>query len=74
MPARVIHKSFDVSAGAIHVTVEDDLGVRSVHTIHVVEPDGSEADVAAAIAAALQAADARAARLRTAFEKHGWTG
>jgi ribosomal protein L14 len=74
MPARVTHKSFDVHTGAIHVTVEDDLGARSVHTIHVLEPDGSEADVAAAIAAALQQADARAARLRAAFEKHGWTG
>jgi len=74
MSARVIQKSFDVHTGAIHVTVEDDLGARSVHTIHALEPDGAEADVGAAIAVALQQADERAARVRAAFEKHGWTG
>ena len=73
MPARVTKKIFDAHAGAIVVTIEDDLGARTVHTIHVVAPDGAETDVAAAIAAALDQADARATRIRAAFEKHGWT-
>ena len=72
MPARLIQKSFDPHAGAIVVTLEDDLGTRSVHTLHVLEPDGSEADVAAQIAGALAQADQRAARVRAAFQKHGW--
>ena len=74
MPARVIQKAFSVHTGAIHVTVEDDLGARSVHTINVLQPDGTEADVAAIISSALQQADQRAGRLRAAFQKHGWTG
>jgi len=73
MPARVTHKTFDTHAGAIVVTIEDELGARTVHTIHVVAPDGTETDVAAAIAAALHQADARATRVRATFEKHGWT-
>jgi hypothetical protein len=72
MPARVTHKRFDAHTGAIFVTVEDELGARTVHTIHVLQPDGSETDVAAVIAAALAQADQRAARVRAAFEKHGW--
>jgi len=73
MSARITRKSFDPHAGAIVVSIEDDLGARSVHTIHVLAPDGSETDVAAAIAAALAQADHRASRVRAAFEKHGWT-
>jgi len=73
MPARITHKSFDPHAGAIIVAIEDDLGARSVHTFHVLALDGSEADVVSAIAAALQAADQRATRVRAAFETHGWT-
>jgi hypothetical protein len=73
MPARVTQKRFDPHAGAIVVSVEDDLGASSVHTIHVLGPDGAETDVAAAIAAALHQADERATRVRAAFEKHGWT-
>ena len=73
MSARITHKSFDAHAGAIVVTIEDDLGARSLHTIHVLAPDGSETDVAAAIDAALSEAGRRAARVRAAFEKHGWT-
>ena len=72
MPAHITHKSFDPHAGAIIVGIEDDLGARSVHTFHVLAPDGSEADVASAIAAALDRADQRAMRIRAAFEKHGW--
>jgi len=74
MSARVVHKTFDPHAGAIVITVEDDLGARSVHTIHALEPDGSEADVEGHIASALGGADQRAARLRAAFQKHGWKG
>ena len=73
MSSRIADKRFDAHAGAILVTIEDDLGVRSVHTIHVLAPDGSEVDAAAAIAAALLQADDRAARVRAAFAKHGWT-
>jgi hypothetical protein len=73
MSARITRKSFDPHAGAIVVSIEDDLGARTVHTIHVLAPDGTEADVAAAIAAALEQADRRATRVRAAFEKHGWT-
>jgi len=74
MAARVVGKQFDAGAGAVVVTIEDDLGARSVHTIHVLEPDGTEADVAGHIARAMQQAEERAARVRAAFEKHGWKG
>ncbi len=73
MAARILRKSFDPHAGAIIVSIEDDLGARSVHTIHVLGPDGGEIDVASAIATLLGHADQRAARIRAAFEKHGWT-
>ncbi len=73
MSARITRKQFDPHAGAIVVTIEDDLGARTVHTIHVLEPGGGETDVAAAIAAALDQADQRASRVRAAFAKHGWT-
>jgi hypothetical protein len=72
--SRIIEKKFDVHQGAVVVTVEDDLGARSVHTIQVVEPDGSEADVAGCITRALAAADVRAEKVRAAFQKHGWRG
>jgi len=62
MSSRIADKRFDAHVGA-----------RSVHTIHVLAPDGSEVDAAAAIAAALLQADDRAARVRAAFAKHGWT-
>jgi len=74
MAARILDKSFDPHAGAIVVTIEDDLGARSVHTIHALAPDGSEADVASSIAHALAQADQRAAGVRAAFQKHGWKG
>ena len=74
MPSRILRKSFSVHTGAIHVTIEDDLGARTIHTIHVLEPDGTEADVASIIAAALAQSGQRAARLRAAFERHGWQG
>ena len=72
MPARITKKSFDPHAGAIIVSIEDDLGARAVHTIHVIAPDGSETDVALCISSLLDQADQRAARIRAAFEKHGW--
>lgn len=74
MAARIVDKQFDVHAGAVVVTIEDDIGVRSVHTMHVIEPDGREADVAGQIASALAAADERAMKVRAAFTKHGWPG
>ena len=73
MPARITSKTFDAHAGAIVVTIEDDLGARTVHTVHVLAPDGSAVDVATTIAGVLLQADERATRVRAAFEKHGWT-
>jgi hypothetical protein len=70
--ARIIEKRFDVAAAAVIVTIEDELGARSVHTIHVLEPDGTEADVEAAIAARLAEVAERAARVAIALRKHGW--
>lgn len=72
MAAKIISKTFDVHVGAVVVTIEDDLGASSVHTLHVIEPDGSEADVAAQIAQALKQAGTRAEKIRAAFQKHGW--
>lgn len=72
--SRVLVKQFDLAAGAVVVTIEDDLGVRSVHTIHVLEPDGREADVQGYLVARLREADERAAKLKAAFARHGWTG
>jgi hypothetical protein len=74
MAAKIVQRLFDVHQGAVVVTIEDDLGARAVHTIQVLEPDGSEADVTGYIARALGAADGRAEKVRAAFEKHGWTG
>jgi len=71
--SRVLLKQFDLAAGAVIVTIEDGLGVRSVHTIHVLEPDGREADVQGYLAARLREADERAAKLTAAFARHGWT-
>jgi hypothetical protein len=70
--SRVVEKRFDAAAGAVIVTIEDDLGVRSVHTIHVLEPDGREADVEGYLAARLREAEERAAKVKAAFAKHGW--
>ncbi len=70
--SRVIVKEFDLAAGAVIVTIEDELGVRNVHTIHVLEPDGREADVEGYLAARLREADERAAKVKAAFAKHGW--
>jgi hypothetical protein len=70
--AQIVEKRFDPAAGAIIVTIEDELGARSVHTIHVLEPGGTEADVEAAIAARLAEAAERAARIAAALRKHGW--
>ena len=73
MAAKIIEKTFDAPAGAVVVTIEDDLGVRSVHTLHVLEPDGSEAQVAGHIDHALAQADERSAKISAAFAKHGWS-
>lgn len=74
MAAREIERQFDVALGAIIVTIEDDLGVRSLHTIHVIAADGSEPDVAKIVQDRLAAADQRAVKVRAAFKKHGWQG
>ncbi|NDQ58048.1 MAG: hypothetical protein GZ088_13330 [Acidipila sp.] len=74
MAAKIIEKTFDPSAGAVVVTIEDDLGVRSVHTLHVLEPDGSDAQIARHMDHALAQADERSAKISVAFKKHGWSG
>jgi ribosomal protein L14 len=70
--AKEISRKFDAAAAAVIVTIEDELGARSVHTIHVLRPDGSEEDVAAVIAQTLADAAVRAAKIKAAFQKSGW--
>lgn len=70
--AREISRRFDTQAAAVVVTIEDELGARSVHTIYALRPDGSEQDVPSAISAALSDAAARAKKVKTAFQKAGW--
>lgn len=72
MASKEISRTFDPAAGAIVVTIEDALGVRSVHTVYALGPDGREADVAGQIAARMKEADDRAVKLKAAFLKHGW--
>ncbi len=70
--AKEIGRRFDAGAGAVVVTIEDELGARSFHTIHVLRPDGSEEDVAGAVAKAIADAGARAKKVEEAFRKAGW--
>jgi hypothetical protein len=72
--AKEISRRFDVAAAAVVVTIEDALGARSVHTIHVVRPDGTEEDVEGVVAKAIADAGARAEKVATAFRKAGWKG
>lgn len=72
--AKEIGRKFDPGAGAVVVTIEDELGARTVHTIHVLRQDGSEEDVAAIVTQKLSEAAARAAKIKSAFQKSGWRG
>ncbi|HVB99016.1 MAG TPA: hypothetical protein VNJ12_06745 [Candidatus Dormibacteraeota bacterium] len=72
--AKEIGRKFDASAAAVVVTIEDELGARSVHTIHVLRPDGSPEDVSSVVAKAISGAAARAAKVKAAFEKSRWRG
>jgi len=72
VPSREVERRFDPAAGAIVVTIEDALGTRSVHTIHVLEPNGSEADVTGHIQARLKEAAERARKVEKIFRKHGY--
>jgi len=70
--SKVIERRFDVDAGAVIVTIEDQNGTRSIHTIHVLEPSGKEADVKKHIADRLREARIRARKVRRLLRKHGW--
>ncbi|HVB35391.1 MAG TPA: hypothetical protein VNJ52_13605 [Patescibacteria group bacterium] len=70
--AKEIARKFDSGAAAVVVTIEDELGAQSVHTIHVLRPDGTEEDVAAVVAQKIAEAAARAAKVKAAFQKSGW--
>lgn len=72
--AKEIKRRFDAAVGAVVVTVEDELGARSVHTIHVLRPDETEEDVAGAVAKAIADAGTRAEKVKAAFRKAGWKG
>lgn len=72
--AKEISRRFDAATGAVVVTVEDELGARSVHTIHVLLPDGTEEDVAGAVAKVIADAGTRAEKMKAAFRKAGWKG
>jgi hypothetical protein len=70
--SKEISRTFDLSAGQVIVTIEDDLGTRSVHTIHLLDPDGSEADIKAIVEKLLKEAKERAVKLQQIASKHGW--
>lgn len=72
--AKEISRTFDAASAAVVVAIEDELGTRSVHSIHVLRPDGSEEDVAAVVAERMAEAAARAAKIKAAFQKAGWRG
>lgn len=72
--AKETSRHFDAASAAVVVTIEDELGARSVHTIHVLRPDGSEEDVTAVVAQKLDEAASRAEKVKAAFQKAGWRG
>jgi len=74
MLAREVERRFIADTGAVVITIEDALGTRSVHTIHVLEPDGAEADVGGYVRVKLEEAAERARKVMAAFAKHGWSG
>jgi hypothetical protein len=72
MASKEISREFRLDAGQVVVTIEDDHGSRTVHTINVIDPDGAEVDVANTVADLLSNADARTAKIGSAFQKCGW--
>lgn len=72
--AKEIGRRFDPAAAAVIVTIEDDLGTQSVHTIYALRADGTEEAVDAAAAQAVADAQARAEKVKKAFRKAGWKG
>jgi hypothetical protein len=72
--AKEIGRRFDSAAAAVVVTIEDDLGARSVHTIYALRADGTEEDVEGVVAQAIADAGIRAEKVKAAFRKAGWKG
>jgi ribosomal protein L14 len=72
--AREINRRFDPSAAAVFVTIEDELGARSVHTIQVLRANGEQEDVEDVVRKAIQDAASRAEKVKAAFRAAGWKG
>ncbi len=70
--AREINRRFDPAAAAVYVTIEDELGTRSVHTIQVLRADEAQEDVEEIVKKAIDDAAARAKKVRAAFCAAGW--
>ena len=72
--AKEISRRFDSAAAAVVVTIEDDLGAQSFHTIYALRADGTEEDVDGVVARVIADAGARAEKVKAAFQKAGWKG
>ncbi len=72
--AKEITRRFDPAAAAVFVTIEDELGARSVHTIQVLRADGAQEDVEEVVRKAIEEAAARAEKVKLAFRAAGWKG
>lgn len=86
MAAKEISRSFEADRGAVVVTLQDDLGNRSLHTLHIshdhelcpgcghrlVRDAGGDVDVDAEVKSLLAETDARTAKLAVKFQKAGW--
>lgn len=72
MAAKELSRTFDTMHGAVFVSVLDDLGNTTVHTIYVSGPSGVT-DVATAIAQLLTSIDANTAQILAALIAAGWT-
>lgn len=70
--AKEIRRRFDSAAAAVVVTIEDELGTQSVHTIYALRADGTEEDIEGVVAKAIAGAQARAEKVKAAFQKAGW--
>lgn len=70
--SREVSRAFDLGHGQCVVLIEDENKTQSVHTIHLLEPDGSAADVQKYIDGFLSDAAERAGKVREVAEAHGW--
>jgi hypothetical protein len=72
--AKEIGRRFDAEGAAVVVTIEDDLGAKSFHTIYALRADGTEEDVDGVVGKAIADAGARAEKVKATFRKAGWKG